>query len=367
MKTCIAVLIPAVLLLTACKKTTTDDGVSARVVLGESFTNVFCSNCKVADAVLDSLEAERDDFVVVKYHAFFYNPNDPFAQVSQTPVEARQTYYWGSVNQGLPFVILDGIAEFQGIAEVATWGTFVEERQGTVNPVEIGVTGTYDPNFGTGELTIVITGTITGSPKLRVALVESELTFNNETYLFVLRDMFPSAAGIATDAPDTHQVDFQVDPGWDEDHLDLVIFVQDDSDREVNQAVKVSVSALGAPQTSFSVEHPDTLFSFAPTSLFEYHVTLTNEGTSQDVYVISLVDSLAPGWTSSICQGGVCLPPGKDVHDTLAAGEVDTTIVAEIFTDVQDTSAFTTLTIRSENDPGLVYEQRLWIGSTLLP
>ena len=104
------ILLVAILALGLKCNTPTEPTISDRIVLGESFTNVFCRNCEVSDAVLDSLEAERDDLVVIKYHAYFYNNNDPFAEASQIPVEARQTYYWGSVLEGLPYVIFDGIA-----------------------------------------------------------------------------------------------------------------------------------------------------------------------------------------------------------------------------------------------------------------
>jgi hypothetical protein len=341
--------------------TPTDPTTSGRIVLGESFTNVFCSNCEVSDAVLDSLEAERDDFVVIKYHAYFYNNNDPFAVVSRVSVEERQTYYWGPVLEGLPYVIFDGIAVYRGISEVSTWGTLVEERQKSETPCEIEASGWYNSSFGTGELTVEITGTFSSTRKLRIALVESDLTFDNETYHFVLRDMFPDAEGTSTTSSETHQVEFHADPDWDEDELDFIIFVQNDNNEEVNQAIKVPLSSLSAPQTNFSADHSDTLFDFAPNALFEDHFTLTNTGQTDDVYTISIVDSFPSGWTSSLCQGGICFPPGTIIEDTLAAGETDTTLIAEIFTDTQDTTGYAIIVIESENDPSLIHRQRMWI------
>jgi hypothetical protein len=351
----------AILVLGLKCNTPTDPTASDRVVLGESFTNVFCSNCEVADAVLDSLEADRSDLVVIKYHAYFYNNNDPFAEASQVPVEVRQTYYWGSVLEGLPYVIFDGIAVYRGISEVSTWGSLVEERQKSMNPCEIEVTGWYNGAFGVGELTVVVSGDVSSNAMLRVALVESGLTFDNETFNFVLREMFPSAEGVDTDAPQTHRVEFQVDPGWNDDELDFILFVQNDNSEEVEQATKVALSSLSEPTTNFGVVHSDTIFDFAANSLFEDHISLTNTGQTQDVYKISAVDSFPAGWTSSLCQGGICFPPGTIIYDTLAAGETDTTLIAEIFTDDEDETGFTTIVIESDNDPNLVHRQRMWI------
>jgi hypothetical protein len=147
-------------------------------------------------------------------------------------------------------------------------------------------------------------------------------------------------------------------PMWNVDEVSAAAFDQDFNPRFALQAVDLDNYVL---DPSFEVEHSDTQFLFQPLALFEDHIILTNTGPEEDVYAISLDPEAPEGWYTSICQGGICYPPGTIVIDTLGAGEADSTIIAEIVTDSMDTTGYVTVQIQSQTDTNLIHTQRIWV------
>ena len=98
----------------------------------------------------------------------------------------------------------------------------------------------------------------------------------------------------------------------------------------------------------------DTVLHVQPGEFSEFHFTLANTGSEDDVYEFDLavLDSVS-GWVAIYCVGGICAEPGLLVYDTLAAGTVDTSITVTIYTGSSNGEEVTRLRVRSLAEPSL--------------
>ena len=80
---------------------------------------------------------------------------------------------------------------------------------------------------------------------LRLAVIESGVSYGTKTYNQILRDFLPDQNGISFSIAqgDTfhHSEPFVIDSGWDATECDVVAFVQNDAERMVIQAVQAPV------------------------------------------------------------------------------------------------------------------------------
>jgi hypothetical protein len=98
----------------------------------------------------------------------------------------------------------------------------------------------------------------------------------------------------------------------------------------------------------------DTVQHVAPSGDAEFHFTLTNAGTSSDVYELSCrVVSAVPGWAAVYCVRGVCVEPGVLRYDTIPAGDNDTTPKITVYTNVTEGEEVVSLRVRSMGDTTL--------------
>ncbi len=96
----------------------------------------------------------------------------------------------------------------------------------------------------------------------------------------------------------------------------------------------------------------DTLQQVAPGATAEFHFTLTNTGSQDDVYRFDcrVLDSV-PGWFVVCCVRGLCFEPGVPLFDTLRAGESDTTPHLTIYTNATHGEERVSLKVTSINEP----------------
>jgi hypothetical protein len=98
----------------------------------------------------------------------------------------------------------------------------------------------------------------------------------------------------------------------------------------------------------------DTVQHVAPSDAAEFHFTLTNTGTTSDVFRFDCsVISAVPGWTVVYCVRGVCVEPGNPVYDTLQAGGTDTTAKVTVYTNATEGEEAVSLRARSMGDTTL--------------
>jgi hypothetical protein len=98
----------------------------------------------------------------------------------------------------------------------------------------------------------------------------------------------------------------------------------------------------------------DTVQHVAPSEDAEFHFTLTNTGTSSDVYEFNCrVVSAVPGWAAVYCVRGVCVEPGALRYDTIPAGDNDTTPKVTVYTNATAGEEVVSLRVRSMGDTTL--------------
>jgi thiol-disulfide isomerase/thioredoxin len=224
----------------------------ARVVLAEQFTATWCPYCPGSTGALERLEAEvgKENFVVLAYHerrSRFGNPDS----------QARVVWY---DIDGFPTVIFNGIYPFVGGSTNPNqpeidqgYRARYELSRRRPAPVEIALTGMLmmeDPSRYVAHCEAVITAIsqITTQPKVRFALVENGIEYrapNGETHFnWVVRDMLDEASLTITEPgqQETLTRSVEVQPGWNSQHLGIVVFVQvDERRREVLQAAMVEL------------------------------------------------------------------------------------------------------------------------------
>jgi hypothetical protein len=98
----------------------------------------------------------------------------------------------------------------------------------------------------------------------------------------------------------------------------------------------------------------DTVRHVAPSDVAEFHFTLTNTGTTLDVYEFSCrVVSAVPGWAAVYCVNGVCVEPGVLSYDSIPAGASDTTPKVTVYTNATEGEETVSLCVRSLGDTTL--------------
>ena len=95
----------------------------------------------------------------------------------------------------------------------------------------------------------------------------------------------------------------------------------------------------------------DTVRHVAPNDVAEFHFTLTNTGTTADVFKFDCgVVSAVPGWAAVYCVNGVCVEPGVPRYDTIPASGSDTTPKVTVYTDTTAGEEAVLLRVRSMGD-----------------
>lgn len=220
---------------------------SQRVMVIEDITATWCTYCPGAARGIEELNFRSYDSVVpIAYHAS--NSGDPYYTADAA---TRGSYYSLS---GYPTVILDGTHQVVGGLHTGTmyptYLSYYQSRIGVSSPLAITLSITYDTTARTGKLTIKINNTSSGSVsgQLQTVLTESHIYHpwqGMDSLQYVERAMLPSAAGesIAVAAGDslTKTRDFTVDTAWVVNHCDFIVFVQNNSTKEIYQGARISV------------------------------------------------------------------------------------------------------------------------------
>lgn len=235
-----------------------------KVVL-EIGTGTWCYYCPGAAMGADDMIANGHDVAVIEYHS-----GDPFQNSYAT---ARISYYGMS---GFPTAKFDGVLTKVGgnhtQSMYSQYLALYNQRIVIPSSFTLSINGNntglnYDVMI-TADKVASFTGT---NLVLHLALTESEIPYNwqgmNELN-FVERLMVPNQNGTPLDfsAQSTQVVNlnFTLNSSWNENHCELVAFIQNNSNKEILQATKVALADLmpaysvdaaldemhGVPQTS---------------------------------------------------------------------------------------------------------------------
>ena len=222
--------------------------------------------------------------------------------------DARMNYY----NMGgIPDLRFDGNWQIVvGAGESARDGVYymsiIDSHRAVEAPLAVIVSDfSYEHGSAFVEVTVTMFEDI-GSPAghvIRVAVVEDNLVYGASTYENVLRDMLPDNA-LTVSAVGEEQIvtiPFTMGAGWDAAELQLIAFVQRDTDKYVinsgNSFVVDYGSAVGFAGAQQEIAVGGQV-EFATTSL-------TNVGLMSDTYDISIdTSSLPEGYDAHLTYEG---------------------------------------------------------------
>lgn len=166
----------------------TNNSTANSKVLMEFFTAVNCPNCPPPGYFLDNIDSLKGvtindtNVIIIRYHSNF-NGFDPYYLYNPSSSAARHSYYAYSWN---PAGSLMGTSmpSYDQNAWLNTINTQLEKN----NPVEVGISNTYDTVSRSGTVNVSLLQTSTSSVsdlKLFIVITESELYYagsNGEKY-----------------------------------------------------------------------------------------------------------------------------------------------------------------------------------------
>ncbi len=219
---------------------------SHRVMVIEDVTATWCTYCPGAARGADELKFRAfDSVVVIGYHS---SSSDPFYTATAA---ARMSYYGVT---GYPTVVLDGSNSIVGGLHTGTmyptYRQYFDYRKTVPTPLEIDLSVAYDSVSRNGTLTIVVRniGSSSVSGQLQVALIESHIYYpwqGMDSLQDVERTMLPNASGEAITVPAGDSVvrtrSFSINPSWVARNCDFVVFVQNNTNREMFQGATIAV------------------------------------------------------------------------------------------------------------------------------
>jgi hypothetical protein len=129
------------------------------------------------------------------------------------------------------------------------------------------------------------------------------------------------------------------------------------------RSLAVLLLAVSAAWADYSFDffcRDDTVASVAPGDPVDFDFTLSNTGTSPDVYEFDCrVLGMPADWVAVYCLGGRCVEPGTLMTDSVAAGATDTAIVVHVYTSATAGEGRLELHVRSFGNPGLADSIRM--------
>lgn len=217
---------------------------AGRTVLIETFTSVECYWCNLEEE--PALKKIAEDYnsgevIIIAYHGFY--GNDPY----ETEKGNRRAGYYGGVS-GTPTVWVDGLlskvgANGNGVnALYSDYVGFIEKRTPIKSPLTLSLTGSIVGSTINVDLTIDAAENLDSSNlKVRFAVLEDGITHNGKIFDWVMRDIKDRALE-SNDLEGLISESLEIGSGWNSGNLRVVSWVQDDTTKEVHQAVYFDLS-----------------------------------------------------------------------------------------------------------------------------
>lgn len=230
---------------------------SQRMVLAEECTSSTCSPCASQNPAFDALlQANSDVITAIKYHVWWPSPgNDPMYLDNTGDSQARTAYY--GVNS-VPRAIMEG-NYFNG-APANVSQSMINTLAAVPSPFEIQTLQTLSSNEDSIYLTTIIQATdnVTGNLRAHVVVIEKHIHFDGgpgltngeKDFYNVMKKLLPNQNGTAL--PSSMQAGdyvilqnaWKLENVYDINELGAVVFVQDNTSKEVHQAGNSSDQSL---------------------------------------------------------------------------------------------------------------------------
>jgi PKD repeat protein len=217
-------------------------------VVVEVGTGTWCTYCPGAAMGVDDLIEEGWPVAAIENHN-----GDPFANNYSN---ARNTYYGIS---GYPTAFFDGGNSVVGGSHTESmydsYWPKVQARMAVPSPVTISVNGTHTGLNYNVTVTVTRVSTINGSnPRLHLCITESHIVYawqGMSEVNFVNRLMVPDQNGTELDFSESDVLEiplsFTIQGTWSLPQLELVAFVQTNSNKEIHNGYKVKLAWMLPP------------------------------------------------------------------------------------------------------------------------
>jgi hypothetical protein len=264
---------------------------------------VYCPNAEAGLAVCE------ETYYPSQFNYINYMASSGGLSVPES--DQRQSYYAMS---GIPDLYFDGYQHLVGAGSDAVDGhlyfPIITNHWTNTTPVSVRVTDfSFTPGNAYANIQVEIIGGNLASianTYIRVAVIESELTYGGSTYDHVLRDMLPSATGTPLTVQTAGQIQTVSLPftmgAWAVPNLQIIAWVQRDSDKFIYNSGNSRMVPFAAGVEIAGVQQQIT--TGAPLAFGS--TTITNVGLEPDTYDITLDTSALPaGWNAHFTHNGV--------------------------------------------------------------
>jgi len=219
-----------------------------RRVLVEVFTNSHCPLCPAAHNVIDNYLAgpNGNKISYIYYHMVYPYNDDQLYWESMEGSDARDNYY--NPVSATPQGWFDGTHQ----GSTSGWASSLDNLVTTQSPLKIILSGSRNPNqfYINSELTR--TGSIADNDLVIHFLVVEDLFFDGRNSIsnhkHVMRKMLPTPEGQSFSINLNETINLlqtiDLDPIWDADSLNIVVFVQSVTSKTVYQSETISYADL---------------------------------------------------------------------------------------------------------------------------
>lgn len=221
-----------------------------KLVLLEDFANVSCTPCVTSNKIIEQLVNKSygtKKLVAIKFPTNFPSPNDPFYLANKPDCDARRSYYTVNI---APTTIIDGIER-----PLSTDSISIKEKIDAqlLKPAQFKIE--IADSIAGNLYMIKVKATLIDQANidftnlvLHTVVTETEIEFatppgsNGETKFFdVMRKMLPSNQGesletLEQDLSMSFEFQTTINAGWNQAHLNTVVFIQNKQTKEVYQA-----------------------------------------------------------------------------------------------------------------------------------
>ncbi|MCW9066359.1 MAG: T9SS type A sorting domain-containing protein [Ignavibacteriaceae bacterium] len=219
-----------------------------RKVLVEVFTNSHCPLCPTAHNVINNYLAGTNGNKIsyIYYHMVYPYNYDLLYLQSQEGSDARDNYY------GPFFSTPRGWFDGEAQGNSSGWAATLDNLVATTSPLKIILSGTRDANQFNINAQLTRTGNIPDSDLVIHFVVAEDVYYagNNgiTNHKHVMRKMLPTPDGqsfsINLNETKNFPQTIDLDPIWDADSLNIVVFVQSMVSKTVYQSALISYDEL---------------------------------------------------------------------------------------------------------------------------
>ncbi len=299
----------------------------SRRVLIEEFTQASCGPCAANNPAFNATLAQREDIITpIKYQTSWPGV-DPMNAQNPSEVATRVTYYAVS---GVPDAWQNGTVSL-GTPGAYTVGQIDDEYNNNVTPVTMTAIHNITDDLDSVYTTITVTSDIalTGTLRLRVAVVEDEILFNKapgsngeKEFYQIMRKMLPNAAGTTTGnfaagETKTYTFAWKLAYIYNLNEVGVSAWLQDDASKEIWQSAR-SMPNTNIEPLGISIASGNKLACIAdsPVSFTLTNTSATPLTSAKLRYRIGTGAWTSYDWTGNIAGGasseetlpGVILP-----------------------------------------------------------